>query len=247
VISSEEAAYLMEAVHTTFPSLDISKEDCISTMAGVRPVLSEGKRSASEESREHVIWKKKGLVTITGGKLTTFRKLAFDTLKAAKEFIPQYKNNMKNIPVFKALPETPENDFGLSPEIRKRLFGRYGGRAIELVTSAKQEDLEFIPGTHTIWAELPYAAQNEKVRHLTDLLLRRVRIGILVPNGAVEHLTRIKKLCRPVLPWNGKEWKQEIKDYKETWNNAYRYPGEYPETGLLKATYDHIKSFFKKN
>ncbi|MFC1883668.1 glycerol-3-phosphate dehydrogenase/oxidase [Thermodesulfobacteriota bacterium] len=246
-ISEEEAAYLMEAVHSIFPSLDISEKDCISTMAGVRPVLSEGKRAASEESREHVIWKDRGLVTITGGKLTTFRKLALDTLKAAKEFIPQFKNNMKEVPVFSALPEKPGNDFGLSPEIWKRIFGRYGEGAIELVTSAKPEDLEFIPGTHTIWAELPYAAKNENVRHLTDLLLRRVRIGILVPYGAMKHMPRIKKLCRSVLPWDRMRWKQEINEYKETWKRAHSYPGEYPEPGFLRTSYNRIKNLFKKD
>jgi glycerol-3-phosphate dehydrogenase len=246
VISEDEAAYLMEAVHSIFPSLDISKQDCIATLAGVRPVLSEGKKSASEESREHVIWKDKGLVTITGGKLTTFRKLAFDTLKAARDFMPQFKNGMKEIPVFRAPPPPPENDFGLSPAIWRRLFGRYGEGAIELVSSASHENLKFIHGTHTLWAELPYVAKNEKVRHLTDLLLRRVRIGILIPDGAVEHLPRIKKLCEPVLSWNGKKWKKEINDYTETWKRAYRYPGEYPEPGIFRIFYNRIKDLFKR-
>ena len=247
VISKEEADYLMEAVHTSFPSLDIRGKDCIATLAGVRPVLSEGKRDPSEESREHVIWKDKGLVTITGGKLTTFRKLAFDTLKEAQDYIPDFKNSVKEEPVFTALPEIPERDRGLSPDIWKRLFGRYGQGAVELVTAAVPEDLECIPGTYTLWAELPYVAKNEKVRHLTDLLLRRVRIGILVPNGAMEHLPRIKKLCSPVLAWNKRKWKKEVNDYKETWQRAYSYPGEIEEKGLFKASYNRIKDLFKKN
>jgi glycerol-3-phosphate dehydrogenase len=66
----------------------VSAKDCIATIAGIRPVLSNGKCDPSEESREHVVWVDKGLVTITGGKLTTFRKLAVDALKAARPFLP---------------------------------------------------------------------------------------------------------------------------------------------------------------
>ena len=62
--------------------------------------------------------------------------------------------------------------------------------------------LRDLTGTHTIRAELPYVAQNEQIRHLTDLLLRRVRIGSLTPEGGKAYLKRIRKLCQNVLPWD---------------------------------------------
>ena len=76
-ITPEEAGYLMHALEVFFPSLRISLADCISTFAGIRAVLSEGKRAPSQESREHVVWVDNGLVTVTGGKLTTFYRLAW--------------------------------------------------------------------------------------------------------------------------------------------------------------------------
>ncbi|RLB39507.1 MAG: FAD-dependent oxidoreductase, partial [Deltaproteobacteria bacterium] len=71
VISTEEARYLMEGLRHILPG--VSTAQCLSSYAGVRPVLSRGDRPPSKESREHAVWKDEGLVTVTGGKLTTFR------------------------------------------------------------------------------------------------------------------------------------------------------------------------------
>ena len=224
-ISQYEVDYLMTGLQTLFPSLDISEKDCISCISGIRSVLSEGgNRSPSEESREHVVWKDKGLLTITGGKLTTFRKLAMDTIKAAAEFLPDLKVDKHPEPIFPALPVPREGVDESSPESR-RLFGRYGAGMNSLVSTAGAYQLMPIPDTPTLWAELPYAAKYEQIRHLDDLLLRRVRIGLLVPDGAMKHIPKIKKICRPVLPWDGRQWKQEIDRYRDIRKRAYALPG----------------------
>lgn len=216
-ITKEEVTYLMEGIETSFPQLNVSMEDCISSFAGIRPVLSKGNIDPSKESREHVVWKDKGLITVTGGKLTTFRKLAIDTLmktELSDAQLPKYDS-----PVFSPVPKVPEEFYGLSSDIWRNLYGRYGESANDLVKMSKSEDRTVIPGTRTLWAELPFVVKNEQVRHLTDLLLRRVRIGLLIPNGGKEYLSRIKKLCRPVLPWSRKRWKQETKMYFDHLNN----------------------------
>jgi glycerol-3-phosphate dehydrogenase len=86
-MSKHEALYLIDGFKWAFPDIKLSIKDSVATIAGIRPVLSSGKRNPSEESREHVVWKDRGLVTVTGGKLTTFRQLAADTLNAAKPFM----------------------------------------------------------------------------------------------------------------------------------------------------------------
>ncbi|MFC1814010.1 glycerol-3-phosphate dehydrogenase/oxidase, partial [Thermodesulfobacteriota bacterium] len=236
-ITEEEMRYLIEGTKTLFPALDISLKDCVSTFAGIRPVLSKRDRAPSEESREHVVWKEKGLVTITGGKLTTFRKLSLDALKAIKPFMPAEKSPDPGDPVFSPVPESPEEPHGLLPHVWRNLYGRYGESANNLIRAAAPENRTIIPGTRTLWAELVYAAENEQVRHLTDLLLRRVRIGLLLPYGGKNYLGRIQKLCSPVLPWDKKRWKQEKKLYLETWKSAHSFPA-----GL---TADQVPSFFK--
>jgi glycerol-3-phosphate dehydrogenase len=223
-ITEEEVIYLMRGVQAMFPSLDISLQDCLCAFAGIRPVLSEGKLKPSEESREHVVWINDGLITVTGGKLTTFRRLAIDALKAAKPYLPHDTSINRKAPAFDEVPEKPLPGYGLTPQIWRRLYGRYGMAAEILVRKAKPRDLSIVPGTHTIWAELPYVAQNEQIRHLTDLLLRRVRIGLLTPEGGKAYLKRIRKLCQNVLPWNRRRWKNEINKYLDHWLYAHALP-----------------------
>lgn len=223
-ITEGEITYLMEGLNTLFPSLEISLKDCISAFAGLRPILSEGRLSPSAESREHVVWVDRGLVTVTGGKLTTFRRLAWDALKAARPFLPPQKFSDKHMPLFTRAPDQPHNSFGLSEAVWRRLYGRYGQGAEAMIQAAAAQDLTPIPGTHTLWAELPYVAANESVRHLGDLLLRRVRLGLLTPRGGKEHLKRIRNLCQQALPWNSKRWKEETATYLEQWNRSHALP-----------------------
>jgi len=223
-ITEGETTYLLEGLNTLFPSLEISLKDCISAFAGLRPILSEGRLSPSAESREHVVWVDRGLVTVTGGKLTTFRRLAWDALKAAKPFLPPQKLSDKHKPLFARPPDQPLTSLGLAEAVWRRLYGRYGQGAEALIQAAAAQDLAPIPGTHTLWAELPFVAANERVRHLGDLLLRRVRLGLLTSQGGKEHLKRIRTLCQPALPWDNKRWKEEIATYLEQWNRSHALP-----------------------
>jgi glycerol-3-phosphate dehydrogenase len=234
-ITEGEITYLLEGLNAIFPSLDICLDDCISAFAGLRPILSDGRLSPSAESREHVVWVDKGLVTITGGKLTTFRRLAWDALKAARPFLASQKFSDKHKPLFAEPPHKIRNRFGLADSVWRRLYGRYGQDADELVQAAEATDLEQIPATHTLWAELPFVAANERVRHLEDLLLRRVRIGLLTPQGGKEHLKRIRALCQPALPWDRKRWKKEIAIYLEQWHHSHALPAQ-PATPIRIKT-----------
>ncbi|RLC20467.1 MAG: FAD-dependent oxidoreductase [Deltaproteobacteria bacterium] len=227
VVTHEEVSYLMKALHTYFPSLRISPKDCLSTIAGLRPVLSKGKLAPSKESRDHVVWTDKGLVTVTGGKLTTFRRLALDALEAAMPFLPSVQLPAKDEHIFPPHNEAEENYDGLSHDMCRRLSGRYGKTAKKIVEMADPEDLSPVPDTHFLWAELPFAAKYEQVRHLTDLLLRRVRIGLLTPQGGKEHLDRIQKLCEPVLSWDTQRWKEETDMYLDHWKRFYSPPASF--------------------
>ncbi|MGD8290058.1 MAG: glycerol-3-phosphate dehydrogenase/oxidase [Desulfobacterales bacterium] len=251
-ITEAEVTYLLEGVRTIFPTLNISLADCLCAFAGIRPVFSEGKLKPSEESRDHVVWVDRGLVTVTGGKLTTFRRLAQDALKAAKAFLPSDKTVDRKAPVFDEVPHPPLQLCGLSPQTWRRLYGRYGSAADSIVKKANPRDLKTIPGTHTLWAELTYAAQNEQIRHLGDLLLRRVRIGLLTPQGGKAYLRRIQKLCRKVLPWNRRRWKKEINLYLAQWNHAHALPVQQamdpaqPKILSFKALGAILRSVYRK-
>ena len=235
IITEDEVNYLMAGIRVTFPFLDIRLRDCTCAFAGIRPVLSEGKLKPSEESREHVVWTDQGLITVTGGKLTTFRKLAWDALKAARPYLPPDLNTHPKDPAFADVPQITDESFGLSPATWRRLYGRYGIAAERIVQNAAPDDLTLVPGTHTLWAELPHTAKNEYVRHLDDLLMRRVRIGLLTPEGGKAYLHRVKALCQDVLPWDRKRWKTEIKMYTTQWNQSHNLPLRRAERRTVRA------------
>jgi glycerol-3-phosphate dehydrogenase len=79
-----EAEYLLEGLQAVFPEQELTFEDVTSTFSGLRPVVNTGKANPSKESREHAIWDENGLLTVSGGKLTTFRVMARDALKAVR-------------------------------------------------------------------------------------------------------------------------------------------------------------------
>ena len=108
-----------------------------------------------------------------------------------------------------------------SPVQCLRLLARYGPESAAIFTAANA-DLQPIEGTIYVWAELRQAARSEGVVHLADLLLRRVRLGLLVPNGGLDQMVHIRAIVQPELGWDDARWLAEEKSYSEIWNRAYR-------------------------
>jgi glycerol-3-phosphate dehydrogenase len=214
-IQPEEVAYLMAALETQFPSLQLTLDDVIATFSGVRPVIGSGQDNPSKEGRDHAVWEEKGLLTITGGKLTTFRLMATDVLKAAGIKLPQTRLTPLDSKESSLEPGGDARDL--------RLLGRYGADVRHLLTTTHKNELAEIPGTQTLWAELRWAAR-ESVVHLDDLLLRRVRLGLLLPDGGKPHLTTIRQLCQEELGWTDERWEQEEHTYLSLIRTHYSLP-----------------------
>ncbi len=222
-ITGGEVAYLMAAVEARYPMLGINLDDIICTFAGVRPVIGSGKENPSEESRDHVIWEEDGLLTVTGGKLTTFRLVALEVLRKARRFTDLPEAN-KDMPMLDAVDTKLENVEDLEIPVQRRLLGRYGADAPALLAAAQPGELESIPGTPFLWAELRWAARAEGVVHLDDLLLRRVRLGLMVQHGARSHLARIRSICQAELGWDDAQWEVEEEAYLAIWDCCYALP-----------------------
>jgi len=223
-ISQAEAEYLLDGLSYVFPSQDLTFADVTATYAGIRPVVHTGKANPSKESREHVIWDENGLLTVSGGKLTTFRIMARDALKAVRRHIGHIPFD-PDVPVLDPLPPESENllaDTHLPAGQCLRLMARYGVSSSMSLCSQNEADMEAIPGTPYLWAELRHAARSEGVIHLDDLLLRRVRLGLLVPNGGLDQMDRIRSLIQPELGWDDQRWEVEEKAYTDLWRSAYR-------------------------
>ncbi|MDP2371847.1 FAD-dependent oxidoreductase, partial [Rhodoferax sp.] len=219
-ITPAEVDYLIEAVNDQFPATALTAADISACYAGVRPVVDDGQGDASKATRDHVVLDESGLVTLTGGKLTTFRLMAQDALALAAKHVGQPFARDEAVMFTPTPPLNPR----WSPATRYRLAARYGYRAADLAASAKEADLQVIPGTSTLWLELGVAAQFESVLHLDDLLLRRTRLGLLLPRGALDHLARIRALCEPHLQWGDARWATEAVRYQALIAAHYQLP-----------------------
>jgi glycerol-3-phosphate dehydrogenase len=222
-ISDAEAEYLLDSLKFVFPEQELTYADLICTYSGIRPVVNTGKSDPSKESREHVIWDENGLLTVNGGKLTTFRIMARDALKAVRRHLGSI-NFDPDIPVLDPLPPEAEQmlaDTHLPPAQCLRLLGRYGINSARAMCAGKA-DIDSIPNTPYIWTELREAARAEGVVHLNDLLLRRVRLGLLLPNGGQDQIPRIRSIVQPELGWDDNRWQAEEKSYGELWKRAYQ-------------------------
>lgn len=224
-ISDSEVEYLMRGLDSVFPRLELTREDIQATFAGVRPVVNTGKKNPSKESREHVLWKEDGLLTVTGGKLTTFRVMAHDALRSVRgrirDRLPGRMILTRRLRVFDEVERVAELASHLEPTLALRLFGRYGSEAAQLVDAAGPGELERMGDTPTVWAELRWTARAEGVVHLEDLLLRRVRVGLTLPEGGLAYMARIRSIVQDELGWSDTDWEAEASRYRQLWTSFH--------------------------
>ncbi|USE34784.1 glycerol-3-phosphate dehydrogenase/oxidase [Endozoicomonas sp. SCSIO W0465] len=223
-MTREELEYLMKAVCFQFPKAGLTEQDIIASWAGVRPLVSSGALNPSKEKRDHSIWNDNGLVTVSGGKLTTFRLIALDVLKAAEAYLPGVDFSDTGADMFTQY-EPASGLFKKLPDyLQKRIRGHYGMDADHLLAQIRPGEQDVIPGARALWAELRWSAGNEAVVHLDDLLLRRTRLGLLLEQGGLIFADRIEAICREELGWSEQKWQQEVARYQSIWNTFYSIP-----------------------
>ena len=223
-IGAEESAYLMEALAARFPSLDLTLRDALATFSGVRPIIGTGKKDPSKESRDHAIWEEHGLVTVTGGKLTTFRLSALAALQAVRGRLSGPVRLDESTSILDPVPLVLPDAAPLDEAQRRRLLGRYGLEAARVVAAARPGELTPFPSTAVLPAEIRWGARAEWIGHLDDLLLRRVRLGLVAARGGAAHLPAIREICRDELGWDETRWEAEEKDYRSLWRRQHGVP-----------------------
>lgn len=224
-ITRQEVEYLLALVRNQFPDSSLQERDIVSTFAGVRPVISRNRNvDPSKEKRDHQVWVDNGLVTVSGGKLTTFRLIARDTLRAAKPFLPHGAFHNPSQQVFVPPKVTAEQLKAVDAARARRLLGRYGDEALNILQHASEPERRPIANTAFSLAELRWSCRNEQVVHLDDLLLRRSRIGLLLPRGGEAIAADIQRICQQELYWSVDHWQQEWQRYRQLWQQYYSVP-----------------------
>ena len=190
-MSAAEATYLLDALQAIFPALALRAADALSSYSGVRPVVAGGKDAPSAESRESAIWSTPGCVGVTGGKLTTFRVTALQVLREAAKQVAH-----------------------LMPKDEGPLFDA-------TITLPDPAATDAVAGTPFTWTLLRHAAAHEHVVQLADLLLRRTRLGLLLPRGGEALMPELRRQCQSVLGWDDARWLQEQRDYLDHWQRQH--------------------------
>lgn len=191
----EDRDYILEAIHFMFPGVDITADDVESSWAGIRPLILEEGKDPSEISRKDEIWTSdSGLITIAGGKLTGYRKMAETVVNLlakqfAKEDAIRYSpSNTKHLPISggdvggsKQLPQFIESqiargvEVGFTEDEVRHLAQMYGSN-VPTVFDYMEENEEAFKETkmpRVLFAKLIYGINDEMVATPVDFLLRR--------------------------------------------------------------------------
>jgi glycerol-3-phosphate dehydrogenase len=223
-ITEQEINYLLEVIKVSFPHSEIASTDAISTWAGVRPVIgSENAKDPSKERRDHAVWDDSGLVTVSGGKLTTFRIIALDALAAASNKLPSSELS-DNDRVFDQLDNTIALPSAIDNTRVKRLLGRYGNLSRDIFSDRNDTEYQTLSTSEYSLAECRWAIKSEAVIHLDDLMLRRTRLGSVLANGGEELFLQLQPLFEQELGWDQQQWDDEVARYIVIWHNYYSIP-----------------------
>jgi glycerol-3-phosphate dehydrogenase len=221
--AEDDVDYLLTATNDFFGTA-LGRGDLTGAYAGVRPLISTGdpKKSVDISRRAELYETSSGLVTITGGKLTTWRrmaKLAVDRLVEREGREAPCRTH--EIPLGQAIAaeDLPRVE-GVPEASYVRLAGRYGYAARDVLGVAGERGelaQPVVPGQPDLLAELAFAVRREQARSLADVLLRRTRLGLLDERGLEgEALERAARVLAGELGWDDARVAGELERYRET-------------------------------
>ena len=237
VADEEEIDYLINETNTVIPSANLTPAKILFTYSGVRPLPYHLEGAEGSVTRSHIIYdharhdpKIGGLLSIIGGKLTTYRNLSRQTVEAV------YKKLGKKAPPNRTdkvpLPGGATRDFeefatefklasGLAEEISTRLLKLYGARAPEVLAEAGDDPSLRVPlspsgtvETGIIGAEVLYAFRRELAEKLGDVLLRRSMVG-MGPKVALDVDEAAARIAVQHLSWSEDRAVREVGEFRD--------------------------------
>jgi glycerol-3-phosphate dehydrogenase len=198
----------------------VGADDVVGTWAGLRPLLRSGRTTRTADlSRKHSVRvAPSGVVTVTGGKLTTYRRMAADAVDAAVQVVgdPTPPSRTKHLRLFGGEGIAPPVA-ALEPSTHEHLAGRYGTEA-EAVRALTVGDPDLaaplVPGLPYVRAEAIYAVRHEMARTLDDVLSRRTRARLLARDASAAAAADVAELLAPELGWSAAERDAEVDGYR---------------------------------
>lgn len=209
----EEIRFILDTA-SAYLERKVERSDVLSVFAGLRPLAAPKDKSSKtkEISRNHkIIVSKSKLITIIGGKWTTYRKMAEDMINTAisSGLLPPSVSNTKEYPVMKS--PAAEGPYRL-----------YGENGMEIAAIAEQDPLKkalIHPDLPYTWAEVEWICRNEMVLQLEDLLARRLRALLLNARATSEIAENVADRCAPWLGWTAEQAAAETVAFRKLAEN----------------------------
>lgn len=223
VASREEVQYLLSETNRIFPAADLSFDSLRYAYAGIRPLPRQEKGPESAITRRHIIRQHSieahGLVSIIGGKLTTYRHLSQQVCEQVFRMLgrraPSCRTASTQLPGGEGLESATAElgrTGGLSAAGRDRLLGIYGGRAHRILELAGTEpgldrtldDTRSVPA-----AEIAFCIRHEFARQLVDIMYRRTMLG-LAPDQGRSKAAAVAEVAAAELRWDDAEKRRQL-------------------------------------
>lgn len=242
--TAADVVYLLRSANAYYPAARLSAKDVLSTWAGLRPLLRSGsERHPSQVSREHqVVEHPDGLITVAGGKLTTYRLMAAEAVDLVVRRLRQRDGRAlpKKAPTHREpLPGGEARDLGViareiedqgfPPRVAAHLVAQYGTEAMAVVRLARSDKTLNRPiaeGHPAILAELIHGIQREMALTLCDLLIRRTHVFYETEDQAVSAAPALVDLVAGELGWDAHRKAAELAAYLQEAERALAFREE---------------------
>ena len=225
--AESDVSYLLDAANHFFPSARLTREDVITAWAGLRPLVASDAHAGDPGgvSREHAVSERvAGLVRITGGKLTTYRVMARDTVDAVQRSLGERvaRSRTAESPLAGGGLADPLKAIGTAATLTRdtavasRLVHAYGDEWREVWTIGEREPSlaqRIEPSRPYLMAELRWAVEHELAFTLADLLVRRTPIAFETRDHGRAAARRVAPLVAEWLGWSSGELEAEVERY----------------------------------
>ncbi len=235
--NSDEIDYLLQVTNGFLSGRKLNRSDIIGSFAGLRPLIKPKNgdmTNTSNMSREHLIFETDdGVVGLIGGKLTNYRLMANQVVDKLIPKFPQLKDKPSRTQKIMLGGFVDKNDFlaqtasilakgrklEIDPATIDHLLASYGQEALIILDAVEADgklNERICPDFPPIYAEVPFCVNNEMAVSLEDLLMRRLRLGILNQRQCLEAAPRVARMMQQVLGWDNKRLQGELEGLDNT-------------------------------
>ena len=227
-VTKEDVEYLLSKISEHIPNLELKREEILAGFAGLRPLVREEGKEEGAVSREHKIYMDEdGLITLIGGKWTTYRTMAKELVDRVVEQLGFKRKEKPCITDKIPLPGGQSENFeeyyknkfseyvqqGLSEHVANHLIHTYGTRSkfvVETIFESEENKELLVEGLPFTVGEIKFIARNEFVFTLSDVMWRRTRLGFS-PQSGIPAMDKVAEVLATELGWD----KQFVEEQKE--------------------------------